>query len=138
MNPVPDPDWRDRAQQIAYRVEIERPYVGSLGLDEPGYGRLATQEVDRAGGLGAGLTNHYLAEGDDEDLRVGAAPDRRTDAGDPRRRRPDVPAPPRRDPGPEIPGAVLVPVPGMGHEIPPPPTWDLVVPRLVEHTGRDR
>ena len=35
----------------------------------------------------------------------------------------------------EIPDAVLVPVPGMGHEIPPPSTWDLVVPRLVDHTG---
>ena len=74
VDPVPDPDWNDRAQQIDYRVDIERPYVGSLGLDESRVRRLATQEVDRAGGLGAGLTNHFIAaQGDDEDLRSGIA-----------------------------------------------------------------
>ena len=135
-NPVPDPDWRDRAQLIAYRVEIERPYVGSIGLDEARVGRLATQEVDRAGGLGAGLTNHYLAEGDDVDLRAElhriAVPTLVIHGADD----PLFPLRHGEALALEIPDAVLLPVPGMGHEIPPPPTWDLVLPRLVEHTGR--
>ena len=33
-----------------------------------------------------------------------------------------------------IPGASLLVVPGMGHEVPPPETWDLVVPALLRHT----
>jgi len=33
----------------------------------------------------------------------------------------------------EIPHARLLPVPGMGHQVPPPETWPLVVPALIEH-----
>ena len=136
VDPLPDPDWSDRAQQIDYRVAIERPYVGSLGLDEQRVRRLATEEVDRAGGLGAGLTNHFIAAQDDgdEDLRSGipriGVPTLVLHGTDD----PMFPLPHGEALAREIPGAVLVPVPGMGHEIPPPPTWDLVVPRLVDHT----
>jgi pimeloyl-ACP methyl ester carboxylesterase len=35
----------------------------------------------------------------------------------------------------EIRGARLLRVEGMGHEPPPRPTWDLVVPAVVEHTA---
>jgi len=133
-NPVPEPDWNDRAQQIEYRVDIERPYVGSLGFDESQVRRLATQEVDRAGGLGAGLTNHFLAEGGEEDLRSGLVgidvPTLVLHGTDD----PMFPLPHGEALASEIPDAVLVPVPGMGHEIPPPPTWDLVVPRLIDQT----
>ena len=34
-----------------------------------------------------------------------------------------------------IPGARLVELPGVGHEVPPPQVWDVVVPALLEHTG---
>ena len=36
----------------------------------------------------------------------------------------------------EIPGATLLPMPGAGHEPPPPRLWDEVVPALVTHTER--
>jgi pimeloyl-ACP methyl ester carboxylesterase len=33
----------------------------------------------------------------------------------------------------EIPDARLLPVPGLGHQFPPPETWELIVPALLEH-----
>lgn len=35
----------------------------------------------------------------------------------------------------EIPGATLIPLEGMGHEIPPPPLSNVVVPAIVKHTA---
>ena len=35
----------------------------------------------------------------------------------------------------EIPNSRLIPLNGVGHEVPPPWTWDVVVPALVEHTA---
>jgi pimeloyl-ACP methyl ester carboxylesterase len=37
-----------------------------------------------------------------------------------------------------IPGARLLVVEGMGHQVPPPSTWELVVPALLDHTGQSR
>ena len=136
VDPVPDPDWSDRAQQIDYRVAIERPYVGSLGLDEQRVRRLATEEVDRGGRTGRRTHQplHRREDDDDEDLRSGipriGVPTLVLHGTDD----PMFPLPHGEALAREIPDAVLVPVPGMGHEIPPPPTWDLVVPRLVDHT----
>ena len=35
----------------------------------------------------------------------------------------------------EIHGARLIALPGMGHEVPPRPLWDVVVPAILEHTS---
>ena len=35
----------------------------------------------------------------------------------------------------EIPGAKLVPLEGVGHEMPPRPVWDQVVAAILDHTG---
>jgi pimeloyl-ACP methyl ester carboxylesterase len=35
----------------------------------------------------------------------------------------------------EIPGASFLPLPGMGHQVPPASTWDVVVPAIARHTG---
>jgi pimeloyl-ACP methyl ester carboxylesterase len=35
----------------------------------------------------------------------------------------------------EIPHARLLPLEGVGHELAPPATWDVVVPALLEHTA---
>jgi pimeloyl-ACP methyl ester carboxylesterase len=37
-----------------------------------------------------------------------------------------------------IPDARLLVVEGMGHQVPPPSTWDLVVSALLDHTGQSR
>lgn len=36
----------------------------------------------------------------------------------------------------EIVGARLVPLPGMGHQYPPEPLWDLVIGEIIAHTAR--
>ena len=36
----------------------------------------------------------------------------------------------------EIPGATLIALDGMGHEIPPPRLWPVVVPAILDHTDR--
>jgi hypothetical protein len=33
--PEPEPDWTDRYAVLAYRVQVERPYAGTLGFNEP-------------------------------------------------------------------------------------------------------
>lgn len=38
----------------------------------------------------------------------------------------------------EIPGARLLPLEGVGHEMPPRPVWDQVVAAILEHTASDR
>jgi pimeloyl-ACP methyl ester carboxylesterase len=132
-NPDPEPDWSDRDAVIGYRVDAERPYVGSLGFDEPRVRRLATQEVDRTRDMAASMTNHYIL-GDDP----------RTDARLDQITVPTLVLHGTTDPmfpiehgealAAEIPGARLLPLPGVGHQQPPPEVWDLVLTALVEHT----
>jgi pimeloyl-ACP methyl ester carboxylesterase len=38
----------------------------------------------------------------------------------------------------EIAGARLVPLEGVGHEVPPRPVWDRVVGAILEHTSERR
>jgi hypothetical protein len=35
----------------------------------------------------------------------------------------------------EIPGAELLLLDGVGHQVPPPSTWDVVVPAILRHTA---
>jgi pimeloyl-ACP methyl ester carboxylesterase len=78
------------------------------------------------------MTNHWILEPGGEEIRVGA-----------------ITAPPlvlhdTEDPlfplghgealAREIPGARLVPLPGGGHQFPPPPLWDLVITEILAHT----
>jgi hypothetical protein len=56
------------------------------------------------------------------------------DAGHARHRRPDVPASARRGTGRRDPRRLVPATRGMGHEMPPPALWDLVITNLVRHT----
>src|SRR5690606_38710032 len=64
-DPAPPPDWSDRAAAIDAIVDGERPFRGSLPLDERRLRELAGRVVDRTGNLAAAMTNHWLmAEGE--------------------------------------------------------------------------
>ncbi len=133
-DPDPEPDWSDRAAVLRYRVDAERAYVGSLGFDEERVRRLAAAELDRTHDMAASMTNHFLAEGGSSERdRLGsiAAPTLVLHGTDD----PLFPLGHGEALAREIPGARLVPLPGVGHEIPPPPLWDLVVAELVAHTA---
>jgi pimeloyl-ACP methyl ester carboxylesterase len=132
--PDPEPDWHDREALLAYRVDAERPYAGSLGFDERRVRRLAALEVDRTTDMAASMTNHFLLG----------------DAWPPGARLEDVSVPTMVVHGTTdpmfplehgralarlIPGAQLIELDGVGHQQPPPERWDVVLPALLEHTA---
>jgi pimeloyl-ACP methyl ester carboxylesterase len=133
-NPPSPPDWSDREAVIDYIVDDVRPYAGSRGVDERRLRSLAARIVDRARNLEATYTNHFLLEGG-EPLRprLGeiAAPTLVVHGTDD----PLFPYPHAEALASEIPGARLLLLPGVGHELPPPSTWDELVPAIVEHTS---
>lgn len=132
-DPEPGPDWTDRDAVVAYRVEVERPYAGSLGFDEPGYRRLAEKGVDRTRDMAAAMTNHFVLDDDTPtDCRLDqiTAPTLvlhgTTD--------PMLPMEHGQALAAEIANARFVPLPGVGHQPPPPQLWDLAVAAILAHT----
>jgi pimeloyl-ACP methyl ester carboxylesterase len=133
-DPPPPPDWSDREAVIEYIVEDVRPYAGSYGIDEVGVRALAARIVERTRDIEATYANHSLLEG----------------AGPLRKRLGEISAPTLVVHGTEdplfpyahaealaaaIPGARLLPLAGVGHEMLPPETWDAFVAALLEHTA---
>jgi pimeloyl-ACP methyl ester carboxylesterase len=134
-DPAPEPDWADRDAVVDYRVEAERPYAGSLGFDEPHYRRLAAREVDRTRNMAASMTNHFLL---DDDSPPGARLEQITTptlvlhgTTDPM-----LPIEHGQALATEIPGAHLLPLPGVGHQQPPAALWDLAIAAIVALTER--
>lgn len=135
--PSPDPHWNDRAAVIDHLVESERLFAGPRAFDEERIRRLAGIVFDRTRNMGASMKNHWILSGDDS----------------PAFRLADIRSPTlvlhgTADPlfpfahgeclAAEIPNAALVPLPGMGHQTPPPPLWDLVVRAITQHTSGHR
>jgi pimeloyl-ACP methyl ester carboxylesterase/SAM-dependent methyltransferase len=130
----PTPDWTDRAQVIDYLVEGQRPFAGPHGLDEAHLRELAARIVDRTTDIQASLRNHWLVDG-----------------GSPvRPRLGEITAPAlvihgTADPlfpsghaealARELPAAGLLPLEGVGHQLPPPATWEVVIPAILAHTA---
>ena len=128
----PDPDWADRDATIAYLLEEERPYAGARGLDERALRALLGRVYDRSPGL-ASANNHFLVEGSEMPrARLGeiAAPTLVIHGTD------DALFPPAHGEAlaREIPGARLLLVDGLGHELPP-WAWDEVLPALIAVTA---
>ena len=130
---APKPDWSDRGAMIDYIVEGERSVAGSLPFDEAAKREIAARIFDRTANLASSMTNHYIM-----------------DAGDRwRERLGEIGAPTlvvhgTEDPvfpygnavalEKEIPGARLLTLERVGHEMPPRALWDVVVPAILRHT----
>jgi len=131
---APEPDWSDRDAVIDYMVEGERPFAGSRPFDEAAIREIAARAFDRTTNLASGITNHAgIDSGDRWRERLG-----------------EVSAPTlvihgTEDPmfpygdavalAKEIPGARLLALEWVGHEVPPRDLWDVVVPAIVRHTA---
>jgi pimeloyl-ACP methyl ester carboxylesterase len=131
----PEPDWSDRGAVIDFIVEGERPYAGPGNLDEPRLRALAGRAVDRTDNIAAAMTNHFLLEDPDPvDSRLGQLRGLPTlvlhGTADPM-----FPLAHGRALAEAIPGARLIELEDVGHQVPPPHTWGLLVDTLVEHTG---
>jgi pimeloyl-ACP methyl ester carboxylesterase len=133
--PAPEPDWSDRAAVIDYIVEGERPFAGSHQVGEESVRALVGRIVDRTVNIASSMTNHWILEGGGEPMRP---------------RLGEITAPTlvlhgTEDPlfpyghaealAAEIPGARLLPLEGVGHEVPPRPVWDKVVAAMLDHTA---
>ncbi len=130
----PGPDWSDREAAIDYVVEGERPFAGPGNFDESKLRRLAGRVFDRTNDMEASMTNHFILDsGSDAGYRLDQL------AGVPTlvlhgTADPMFPFPHGRALEEHIPGARLIALDGVGHELPPPHTWDLVVNVLIQHT----
>jgi pimeloyl-ACP methyl ester carboxylesterase len=131
----PSPDWSHREAVQRYFVATERAFSGTIPVDEPRIREIAGAAFDRSSSL-ASADNHVMAGGDDDAatraelasitaktlvIHGSADPLFPLDHGEALAR--------------EIPGARLVVIDGMGHQNPPPPTWDVIVPAILEHTA---
>ncbi|MFQ6395571.1 alpha/beta fold hydrolase [Nocardia sp. KC 131] len=128
--PEPEIDWADESAVIDYRVEVERPFAGPLGLDDVHVRALATLEVRRSRNVASSMANHFIAAPgasvDPAEIRVPTLVLHSADD-------PMFPLPHGETLARMIPGARLVRMQGVGHEIPPPAVWDVVIPELHRH-----
>ena len=133
-DPPPDPDWADREAVIEHVIAAERAYAGSIPPDDARIRAIAGRAYERTRDVAASQRNHFAL-----------------DQGEPAERRLETIAAPTlvlhgtRDPlfplghgealARAIPGARLIALEGMGHQVPPPELWDVFVPALVAHTA---
>jgi pimeloyl-ACP methyl ester carboxylesterase len=132
--PAPEPDWSDRAAVIDYIVEGERPFAGSHQVDEESVRALAGRIVDRTVNIASSMTNHWILEGGGEPMRPRLGEITATTLVLHGTEDPLFPYSHAEALAAEIPGARLVPLEGMGHEMPPRPVWDQVVAAILDHT----
>jgi pimeloyl-ACP methyl ester carboxylesterase len=130
-----EPDWADRDAVIDYVVEGERPYAGPGTFDEARLRAIAGRVVDRTRDMAASLTNHFLLDAEAPgDARLSELAGLPTlvlhGTADPL-----FPLPHGRALAGAIPGARLIELNGVGHQLPPPRTWDRLVDALVDHTA---
>jgi len=131
---VPLPDWAERPAVIDYLVGYERRLEAAEYFDEARVRALVARIVDRTRDMAASVTNHALA-GEGEPVRGRLA---------------DIAAPTlvihgTADPlfpyghaealAREIPRAELLPLAGVGHQMPPRPCWTAVIAAMRRQTG---
>ena len=121
---------------IGHLVEGERAYAGPGNFDEPRMRAIAARAYDRSNDIAASLANHFLVTGGEPVRpRLGELAGLPTlvlhGTADPLFQLPHG-----RALAAEIPGARLVELDGVGHEVPPRRMWGMLVDTLVEHTAR--
>ncbi|MDQ8707916.1 alpha/beta hydrolase [Streptomyces sp. LHD-70] len=123
------PDWSDREAVIAYYLDGERAFAGSIPLDEPRLRRIIGRAYDRSPDMSA-AQNHWMLQGAEPvrdrlgEIRVPALVLHGTED-------PLFPYGHGEALAREIPGAKLLPLPGVGHQMPPPQTWNTAVPAIL-------
>jgi pimeloyl-ACP methyl ester carboxylesterase len=132
----PEPDWQDRDAVIDHIVEGERPYAGPGNFDEPRLRAIAGRVFDRTNDIAASMANHFIlredAPGDARLSRLEGLPTLVLHGtADPM-----FPPAHGRAIADAIPGARLVELDGVGHQLPPPSTWEFLIDTLIEHTAQ--
>lgn len=132
--PPPEPDWSDRDAVIQYLVEDERAYAApSHPFEEAERRELAGRIFDRTLDVAASMQNHWALDGGESwrerlgEIRVPTLVLHGTED-------PLFPIGHAEALAREIPGARLVRIERMGHELPR-EAWDVVVPEILRHTA---
>jgi pimeloyl-ACP methyl ester carboxylesterase len=135
-SPPAEPDWGDVAGYVEWVLSGQVLLAGGVALDEPRVRALAARVHARSVDPAA-AGNHWLVVGADSDdgsdpldVHAIATPTLVLHGSDD----PLFPLPHGRALAAAIPDATLVVIRGMGHQVPPPQTWDVVVPALLRHT----
>jgi pimeloyl-ACP methyl ester carboxylesterase len=129
-----EPDWSDRVAVIDSIVEGERRFAGSRPFDEETIREIAARTFDRTTNLASSIANHAsIDSGDRWRERLGEVSV------------PTLVIHGTEDPmypygnavalAKEIPGAQLLALERVGHEVPPRDLWDVVVPAILRHTA---
>lgn len=131
---APAPDWGSRDAAIGYIVEGERPYAGPDNFDKPRLRGVAGRVFDRTADIEASMTNHFLLDdGPDHERNLSLLAGLPTlvvhGTADPMFPLAHAQALVRL-----IPGARLIELDGVGHQLPPPATWQRFVDELSAHT----
>lgn len=131
-----EPDWSDRDAVVTHIVEGERLVAGPDAFDEPRTRSLAERVVDRSNDVAASFTNHPLVQSDPPPH--GRLADLAQIPTLVLHGSVDPMFPPRHGEAlaEAIPGARLILLEGVGHQVPPRRLWDRWVALLTEHTNR--
>jgi pimeloyl-ACP methyl ester carboxylesterase len=130
-----EPDWHNRDAVIDHIVEGERPYAGPGNFDGPRLRAIAGRVFDRSNDIAASMTNHFLLDSDGpSDPRLSRLEGLPTlvvhGTADPL-----LPLAHGRALADAIPGARLIELHDVGHQLPPPHTWERLIDTLIDHTA---
>ncbi|QHC64786.1 alpha/beta fold hydrolase [Rathayibacter festucae] len=128
-----DPDWKDRRSVIDRVVSSERPYAGPDAFDEEALRDLAGRVWDRTPAM-ASAANHFLVAESATPVELSVLREVPTlvihGSADP------LFPPAHGEVLAEALGARLIVLDGVGHQAPPPATWDEVVPAIAGHVRK--
>ena len=130
-DPPPDPDWWDRNAVVDWYLDGERAFAGTLPVDEDRVRSIAGRVFDRSIDPAA-AGNHWMVVGEGDgaelDVRRITMPTLVVHGTDD----PLFPLPHGQALAGAIPGAHLLVLQGMGHQVPPEPTWHRFVPAVLD------
>jgi pimeloyl-ACP methyl ester carboxylesterase len=127
------PDWSDREAVIAYYTDGERTFAGTIPVDEARLRRVVGRAWDRSPSLASAQNHWQLTGGEPVRARLGeiAVPTLVLHGtADPL-----LPYGHGEALAREIPQARLVPLKGMGHQMPPPELWDVAIAEILSVSG---
>ena len=134
--PAEEPDWSDREAVIRHIVASTKPFAGRCTASDAELRAVVSRAVDRTVDMAASMSNHWILEPGYEPWRsrLGTI------------EVPTLVIHGTEDPlfpcqhgvalSKEIPGATLLLLEGVGHEMPPVQVWDRVIATLVQHTSK--
>lgn len=133
--PAEAPDWSDREAVIRYIVDGTKPFAGTCTASDGELRAVVSRVVDRTVNIASSMSNHWILETGHEPWRARLGTLRVPTLVIHGTEDPLLPCQHGIALSKEIPGATLLLLEGVGHEMPPAQVWDRVIPALVRQTS---